>query len=268
MKEYTTSFIRNIALVSHSSAGKTMLAEACLHFTGATTRLGKIDDGTTASDYDEEELRRKISLYTSVIPVEYKDIKINLLDTPGYTDFVGEVISALRVADGAIVLVDSVAGLEVGTEIAFRYAGQFNLPIMLVINKMERENANFQKALASVQEYSDIRLIPVQLPWGEKSDFKGVIDLLSMKAYKGDGKTVVDIPADYQEAAEKAQTALIEAAAESDEALMEKYFENGDADHRRNHERSAYHYPLAAHSSRCTWLPVAPKSASAPCWMR
>ncbi len=228
MKEYTTPFIRNIALVSHSSAGKTMLTEAFLHYSGGTTRLGKIDDGTTASDYDEEELRRKISLYTSVVPVEYKDLKINILDTPGYTDFVGEVISALRVADGVVILVDSVAGLEVGTEIAFRYANQFNLPMMLVINKMERENANFQKALSSVEEYSDIRLIPAQLPWGEKSEFKGVIDLLSMKAFKGDGKTVVDIPADYLDAAEMAHTALVEAAAESDEALMEKYFENGN----------------------------------------
>ena len=227
MKEYTTPFIRNVALVSHSSAGKTMLAEAFLHFTGATTRLGKIDDGTTASDYDEEELRRKISLYTSVIPVEYKDVKINVLDTPGYTDFVGEVISALRVADAAVVLVDSVAGLEVGTEIAFRYINQFNLPTLLVINKMERENANYQKALASIEEYSDIRLIPAQLPWGEKSEFKGVIDLLNMKAYKGDGKTSVEIPAEFKDAAEKGHTSLIEAAAESDESLMEKYFENG-----------------------------------------
>ena len=128
-----------------------MLAEAFLHFTGATTRLGKIEDGTTISDFDEEELRRKISLYTSVIPVEYKDHKINFLDTPGYTDFVGEVISALRVADGAMVLVNSVAGLEVGTEIALRYAEtSSNCRRFLVINKMERENANFQKALASV----------------------------------------------------------------------------------------------------------------------
>ncbi len=227
MKEYTTPFIRNVALVSHSNAGKTMLAEAFLHYSGGTTRLGKIEDGTTTSDYDEEELRRKISLYTSVIPVEYKDHKINLLDTPGYTDFTGEVISALRVADGAMILVDSVAGLEVGTEIAFRYANQFNLPMMLVINKMERENANFQKALSSIEEFFDIRLIPVQLPWGEKSEFKGVIDLISMKAIKGDGKTVVDIPADYQDAAEAAHTALVEAAAESDEALMEKYFDKG-----------------------------------------
>ena len=121
MKEYTTEFIRNIALVSHCSAGKTMLTEAFLHFTGATTRLGRIEDGTTVSDFDDEEHRRSISLYTSVIPVEYKNVKINFLDTPGYTDFVGEVISALRVADGAMVLVDSDRGLEVGTEIAWQY---------------------------------------------------------------------------------------------------------------------------------------------------
>ncbi len=228
MKEYTTPFIRNIALASHSSSGKTMLTEAFLHTTGATTRLGKIDDATTVSDFDEEEIRRKISLYTSVVPVEYKDTKINFLDTPGYTDFVGEVISALRVADGVIVLIDSVAGLEVGTELAFRYIDQFKLPTFLVINKMERENANFQKALDSVQEFLDTRLLPLQLPWGEKSAFKGVIDLLSMKALKGDGKTASEIPPEFKEAADKGRTALVEAAAEAEDALMEKYFENGD----------------------------------------
>ncbi|MRR32751.1 GTP-binding protein, partial [bacterium] len=114
MKEYTTESIRNIALVSHSSAGKTMLTEAFLHFTGATTRMGRVEDGTTASDYDDQEHKRGISLYTTVIPVEYKDVKLNFLDTPGYTDFVGEVISALRVADAAVILIDSVAGAEVG----------------------------------------------------------------------------------------------------------------------------------------------------------
>src|SRR5512134_1778458 len=121
MKEYTTEFLRNIALVSHGGAGKTMLAEAFLHATAATTRLGKVEDGTAASDYDEEEVRRKISLYTSVLPIEFRDTKINILDAPGYTDFVGEVVSALSVADAVVVLVDSVAGVEVGTEIAWRY---------------------------------------------------------------------------------------------------------------------------------------------------
>jgi elongation factor G len=228
MKEYTTDQIRNIALASHSSSGKTMLTEAFLFFTGATTRLGKIEDGTTTSDYDEEEIRRGISLATTVIPVEYKNLKINFLDTPGYTDFVGDVISALSVADGVIVLVDSVAGLEVGTEIALQYAAEFKLPQLLVINKMERENANFKKALASVQDHVDTRLVPMQLPWGEKSDFQGVIDLVTMKAYKGDGKTVVEIPAEFKEEAKSYRVALVEAAAEGEDALLEKYFENGD----------------------------------------
>src|SRR5450759_2661675 len=228
MKEYTTESIRNVALASHSSSGKTMLGEAFLHFTGITTRLGKIEDGTTVSDFDEEEHRRGISLYTSVIPIEYRNHKINFLDTPGYTDFVGEVSSALRVADGVIVLVDSVAGLEVGTEIAWQNADRLNLPRFLVIRDRERENANFQKALASVQDFSETRLILVQLPWGEKQSFQGVIDLLSMKAFKGDGKTVVDIPAEYREAAETAHLALMEAAAEGEDSLLEKYLENGE----------------------------------------
>ncbi len=228
MKEYTTESIRNIALASHSSAGKTMLAEAMLHLTGATTRLGKVEDGTTISDFDEEEIRRGISLYTSVLPVEYRDVKINLLDTPGYTDFIGEVISALRVADGAIIVVDSVAGAEVGTEIAWNYCNTFQLPRFVVINKMDRDNANFQKALASIQNLTETRLIPVQLPWGEKASFQGVIDLITMKAYKGDGKTAVDIPAEYRSAAEEARFALVEAAAEGEDELLEKYLESGE----------------------------------------
>ncbi len=228
MKEYATDFIRNVALVSHSSAGKTMLTEAFLHFTGATTRMGRIEDGTTASDYDEEETRRGISLYSTVIPVEYKDVKINLLDTPGYTDFVGEVISALRVADSAVVLVDATSGAEVGTEIAWEYTNRFHLPRFVVINKMNRDNANFRKALASVEELSDIRLIPVQLPLGEKADFNGVIDLLSMKAYTGDGKTASEIPAEYKDQAEEAHLALVEAAAEGKDELLEKYLDTGE----------------------------------------
>lgn len=229
MKEYSTEKIRNIALVSHSSAGKTILSEAMLHFTGATTRMGKIEDGTTTSDFDDEEVRRTISLYTAVIPVEYRDTKINFLDTPGYTDFVGEVISALRVADGAVVLVDAVNGLEVGAELAWSYCTKFNLPRFLLINKMDRENANYQKALASVAEFSEIRLIPVQLPWGEKQSFQGVIDLITMKAYKGDGKAgAVEIPAEFKAAADEARAKLVEAAAEGDDSLLEKYLESGE----------------------------------------
>ena len=233
MKEYTTEMIRNVALVSHSSAGKTMLAEAFSHFTGATTRLGKIEDGSTISDFEDEEIRRGISLSTAVIPVEYKDRKINFLDTPGYNDFVGEMISALRVSDGAIVVVDSVAGAEVGTEIAWNYCDQFEIPRFVLINKMNRDNANFQKARDSVQELSEIRLLPIQLPWGEKQDFQGVIDLLSMKAYSGEGTSAADIPADLQEAAEAAQMELIEAAAEGEDELLMKYLDTEEKKQRR-----------------------------------
>ncbi len=168
MKEYTTEFIRNVALVSHSSSGKTMLAEAFLHATGATTRLGKIEDGTTIADFEEEEVRRGISLSTAVLPVEYKNHKINVLDTPGYTDFVGEMVSALRVADGAIVVVDSVAGAEVGTEIALNYVDQFNLPRFVVINKMNRDNANFRKALEFGSEYLGDPLVATAAPLGRE----------------------------------------------------------------------------------------------------
>ncbi len=228
MKEYSTDFIRNIALVSHSSAGKTMLAEALLHYTGGTTRLGSIQDGSTVSDFEDEEIRRGISLSTAIVPVEYKDHKLNLLDTPGYTDFVGEVISALRVADSALVLVDASSGVEVGTEIAWSYADTFKLPRLVVINKMNRDNANFNNTLVSLQQMTEARFLPLQIPWGEKQNFKGVIDLLTMKAYPGDGGNVEDIPAEFTDEAETARMELVEAAAEGNDNLLEKYLEGED----------------------------------------
>ncbi|MCK4801292.1 MAG: GTP-binding protein, partial [Anaerolineales bacterium] len=225
MKEYSTKNIRNIALASHSGSGKTMLAEALLYYTGALTRQGEINAGTTVSDFQDEEKRRGISISTSVIPVEYEDHKINILDTPGYTDFVGEVISALRVVDGVIIPVDAVAGAEVGTELAWAYADEFNLPRFILINLMDRENANFQKALDSVRQMTSVRLIPLQLPWGEKADFSGVIDLVDGKAYKGDGKESTEIPAEYQDQAEELRMEIIEAAAEGSDELLMKYLE-------------------------------------------
>ena len=228
MKEYSSKNIRNVALVSHSGSGKTVLTEAFLHFTGATTRMGKIEEGNTISDFDEEEVRRTISLYSTVIPVEYKDTKINLLDTPGYTDFVGEMISALSVADSAMIVVDSVSGFEVGTELAWNYCNKFELPRFVIINKMDRENADYKKAFDSVQTNSETRLLPIQLPIGEKQEFKGVIDLLSMKAFKAGVKTSEEIPAELKAEAEEARTALVEAAAEGDDSLLEKYLEGGE----------------------------------------
>lgn len=227
MKEYKTESIRNITFASHSGAGKTIMGEALLFFTGAVNRMGKIEDGSTISDFDEEEQRRNISIYTSVLPIEYKDFKINFLDTPGYTDFLGEEISALRVSDGAVIVVDAVAGIEVGTELAWNYSGETNIPRFVLINKMDRENANFKKMIDAFQEITDVRLLPLQIPWGEQADFQGVIDLVKMKAYKGVGTEVVDIPAEYQAAAEAAHNEIIEAAAEGADDLMEKFFEEG-----------------------------------------
>lgn len=224
MKDYATEFIRNVALVSHGGGGKTSLGEALLHHTGAINRMGKIEEGNTASDFEEEEVRRRLSLSTSVLPLEYKDHKINLLDTPGYTDFIGEVISALRVADGAILLVDSVAGVEVGTELDWGYCDTFRLPRFVVISKMDRDNASFETALASVRELSpEVRFLPVQIPMGEKQAFRGVIDLFSMQARPAEGKATEAIPAEFEAAAQEARTAVIEAAAEGDDALLEKY---------------------------------------------
>ncbi|MCJ7531730.1 MAG: elongation factor G [Anaerolineales bacterium] len=225
MKEYTTEFIRNVALASHGSSGKTMLVEAFAHFTGITTRLGGIQEGNTLADFEEEEIRRGLSLSTAIIPIEYKDCKINFLDTPGYTDFVGEMVSGLRVADGVLVVVDAVAGAEVGTEVALHYSDQFSLARFVIIDKMDRDNANFRKAMDSVQQLSEKRLIPVQLPWVGEKGFQGVIDLRTMKAYRGNGKQADDISGDLSDEVEAARMELIEAAAEGEDALLEKYLE-------------------------------------------
>lgn len=224
MKEYATEFIRNVALVGHLGSGKTSLLEAMLFDSGAINRLGKVEDGNTVSDYEDEEHRRKISVSTSLVSVEYEEYKINFLDTPGFSDFVGEAKSALRVADAALIVVDAVSGVEVGTELVWQYCDELKLPRYVVINKMDRENANFAQTLESVQALSrDVKLVPVQLPWGEKSEFAGVIGLLSMRGRKGGKGEIADIPADYAEAAKKGHVDLMEAAAEGDDALLEKY---------------------------------------------
>ncbi len=223
MKEYTTQKIRNIALVGHGSSGKTTLAEAMLFFSKAISRRGKVEEGTTVTDFDEEEIRRTISLSTALAPVEWKGYKFNILDTPGYTDFVGEVKSALRVVDLALFVVDAAAGVEVGTELTWGYADEEALPRAVLINKMDRENADFDKALASLQKAFDAQFLPMMLPIGAQSGFKGVVDLLSRKAYIGKGQEA-EVPAELQDRVEELHTNIVEAAVESDEALMEKYF--------------------------------------------
>ncbi len=226
MKDYPTQAVRNIALVSHGGAGKTSLAEAMLFHTGALTRVGTVQEGTTVSDFEAEEVRRAHSLSTSVLPIEFREHKINLLDTPGFLDFVGEAISALWVVEGAALLVDSVAGVEVGTELMWKYCDEFKLPRLVVICKMDRDNANFAKVLATLSALSSsVSFVPVQLPWGEKHGFRGTIDLLRMMARPADGRTEEAIPAEFAEAAEAGRTVLVEAAAEGDDALLEKYLE-------------------------------------------
>lgn len=226
MNEYATDSLRNVAMVSHAGAGKTTLGEAMLYTTGALTRMGKVEDGSTASDFEEEEIRRGLSLSTGLLPIEYGEHKINLLDTPGYTDFIGEVISALRVSEGALVLIDAVSGVEVGTEVVWEQCAQFDLPRIVVINKMNRENASFERAMNAARTLpTDATFLPVQLPWGEKLDFKGVVDVLSMKAYGAPDAEPEAIPEDLAEAVAEARLQVVEAAAEGDDSLLEKYLE-------------------------------------------
>jgi elongation factor G len=228
MKEYTTEQLRNIALVGHQGAGKTSLVEALLYNTGAVNRLGRVEEKTTVSDWDEDEKERGLSLSTSLIPIEFNDHKINILDTPGYTDFQGEVKNAIRVADSVLVVVDAVAGVEVGTELAWSYAEAYQQPIIVTINKMDRDNADFDGTLANLRErFPNYKFIPVMLPVGQQADFKGVVNLLTMKAYYGTGADRSDMPADMADAAEEARMVLTEAAAEADDQLIEKYFEEG-----------------------------------------
>jgi elongation factor G len=222
MKEYTTDKLRNVALVGHQGAGKTSLVEALLYNTGAITRQGRVEEGNTVSDWDDDEKERGLSLSTSLVPLEFSEHKINILDTPGYTDFQGEVKNAIRVVDSVIVVVDSVAGVEVGTELAWEYAEAYQQPIIVTINKMDRENADFDRTLNNLKEsFPDYKFIPVMLPIGSQASFKGVVNVLTMKAYYNEGKDRSDLPDDLAATAEAARKNLVEAAAEADDELIE-----------------------------------------------
>ncbi len=222
MNEYKADKVRNIVLVGHSSSGKTSLADALLFDTGAVSRLGRVDDNTSVSDYDPEEQRRKISINTSLIPCEWNGFKINLLDTPGYIDFVGEVKSALRVSDCAIVVVDAVSGVEVGTELVWQYADEMKLPRIVIINKLDRENADFDRVLAQLRERFGKSIVSLQIPIGKEADFKGQVNVVSRKAFMGDNAEAA-VPADLAGRLESERSKLIEVAAESDDQLIEKY---------------------------------------------
>ncbi|MEW6625034.1 MAG: elongation factor G [Bacillota bacterium] len=227
MKVYSTSNINNVGIMAHGGAGKTSLAEAMLFNSGATKRLGRVDDGNTTTDYLPEEIERKVTISLALAPCEWKDNKINLIDTPGYIDFAGDVNSALRVIDSMLVVVCAVAGVEVRTEAVWEYANELNMPRVCFINKMDRENADFYRVLNELKDSFDKRIVPFQIPIGSSDSFAGIVDLVNMKAYKYEGGKPVEmgIPEDLQEQVETYREELVEAAAESDDELLMKYLE-------------------------------------------
>jgi elongation factor G len=228
MKVYTAEHIRNVALISHVGSGKTSLVDAALYDSGAVTRQGKVDEGSSIGDHDPDELKRSLTLNAKVLPVEWKNTKINFIDSPGYADFVGEVKAALRVADAALVVVTAEKGVEVGTELTWKYADERNLPRMVLINKLDRENTSFDQALESLRKQFGLKVVPLQLPIGEQSGFKGVIDLVSQKGYTFEGGNKIQeiaIPAELQDRISSYREQLIESAVESDDDIMEKFLE-------------------------------------------
>src|SRR3954454_15019762 len=232
MKVYSGSEIRNVAVVGHNDTGKTTLVTQLLFNAGAITRLGRIDDGTTVTDFDQDEIDRKHSISTAVAFAEWQNTKINFIDTPGFGIFVMEARTALRVADSAAIVVSGVTGVEVSTERVWKFAEEFELPRLIVINKMDRERASFARTLDALQKKFGKNVVPIQLPIGEEKDFTGVIDLVSMKAYlysmDGSGKyELADIPASHKEDADGWREKLIEKVAEGDDTLMERFFEQG-----------------------------------------
>lgn len=226
MKVYPTSGIRNIALVGHGGTGKTSLAEAMIYSTGVLKRMGKVDDGNTVADFLPEEIKKKITISTALVPCEYRDCKINVLDTPGYADFYFEVAGAMQVVDSMLLMFSATAGVEVQTQII--WDDYPSVPKIAFINKMERENADFYKVLSQMKEsFSDI-IVPVQLPIGAAESFKGVVDLIKMKAYvfeAGGKMSEQEIPADMMDDVEMYKMELIEAAAEANDELLSKYLE-------------------------------------------
>ena len=233
MRAYSPDQIRNVAVVAHGSAGKTSLCESMLFASKATNRLGRIEDGNTVLDYDQDEIKRRMSISAAIAPVEWNDTKINLIDTPGYADFVGEVKCALRVVETALIVVDASAGVEVGTEQVWKYAREEGLSTIVFINKMARENADFDRTIESLRATFGNGVAPIHVPIGKEKTFRGVVDLLTMKAhiYAADGSGSVaaeDIPADMVEIAGQYRQQLIEAACEQDEELMNRYLEDDE----------------------------------------
>lgn len=233
MKEYQTEEIRNVVLLGHGSSGKTSLAEACLYTAGATTRLGRIEDGTTVSDYHTDEIERKFSISSSLLNCEWNKTKINILDAPGYLDFVGEAKALTRVADLGLILVHAQSGVEVGTELVFKFAKEDELPVWFVINMLDKEHADFAKTVESLRKSFGKKVVLLQVPVNPGTGFDTVADVITGKCYqfnkdlKGSYKEVAT-PAEFQSRLNELRNELMENVAESDDALLEKFFENGE----------------------------------------
>jgi elongation factor G len=227
--------IRNVVLLSHSGAGKTSLAEAMLFDSGAISRLGSVTDGTTTSDYDPSEIKRYISINLSLLPCQWKDCKLNLLDTPGYSDFVAEVKAGLAVSEAAVIVVCAVSMVEVGTEQVWRYAGEAKLPRLIFVNKMDRDNANFFNTLKDVQTKLGARCLPLQLPIGSQKDFQGVVDLVTRKAYVGNPLKEAEIPSNLKADVDSYREKLVEAVVEVDDELITKYLDGEEISEEQIH---------------------------------
>ncbi len=228
MKTYNLDKISNVALVGHGNCGKTTFTEALLYITNVTNRMGKVEDGNTVSDFDKEEKDRKFSIGTSIIPVEYDNTKINFLDTPGYFDFVGEVKGSLRVANGAVIVVDASAGVEVGTEKAWKYLEQVGMPRLILLNKMDKENVKFDNVLEQLREKFGKKVVPFAVPLGEADKFNGYVEVIRKQALILQGKVCVptdDVPEDILAKCEELRAVLMESVAETDEEMMSKFFD-------------------------------------------
>jgi len=223
MPQYGLENIRNVVLLSHAGAGKTSTSEAILFTAGAIKRFGKVDDGSSTSDYDPDEVKRKISINLTLLPCQWQDTKLNLIDTPGYSDFVGEVKAAIRVSEGAVIVICAASGVEVGSEQVWGYCQEANLPRLILVNKMDRENADFFRTVAEIQSRFGPRCLPIQLPIGAQHNFQGIVDLLTMKSYTGSPPKEGEIPSTLQTQVDSFREKLVEEAAETDDRLIEKY---------------------------------------------
>src|SRR5881628_3649058 len=224
-----TAKLRNVGVVGHGGVGKTSLVEALLFAAGAVTRLGKVDDGSTTTDFDPDEIKRKISINTAVAYCDWKGHRITLVDTPGYGDFIADARAALRVVEAAVVVVDAVAGVQVQTEKVWKFATEYGLPRAVVVNRLDRERADFYRTVDSLARRLKGRLVALHLPVGEESGFRGFVDLVKMTAVTvaGGKATEADIPGDLADRAKEYREKLVEAAAETDDELLSKYLEEG-----------------------------------------